>query len=32
MADHIHPDSLDRRMPNLFMQNARSPFLEVTKQ
>ena len=32
MSDHYHLDSLDKRILNLLMKNARSPFLEVARQ
>jgi len=31
MPDHPHLDSLDRRILNLLMKNARTPFLEVAR-
>lgn len=32
MAEHFHLDSLDRRILNLLMKNARTPFLEVARK
>ena len=32
MANNFHLDSLDRRILNILMKNAREPFLEVARQ
>jgi len=32
MANHFHLDSLDKRILNILMRNAREPFLEVARK
>jgi Lrp/AsnC family transcriptional regulator for asnA, asnC and gidA len=32
MANHFHLDSLDKRILNILMRNARAPFLEVARK